>query len=155
MEKKLKIYIDTSVIGGCFDEEFAEWSNLLFEEFKEGKKIAVISDVVLEELIKAPKEIYNKINLINPEFIQIIYRNNESEYLSSQYIIKNAISEKSREDALHIAMATIAKVDILVSWNFKHIVNYNRILKFNSINLENGYKYLEIRSPKEVINYEE
>ncbi len=54
---KLRVYIDTSVIGGCFDKEFAEWSNLLFQEFIEGKKIAVISDITLEELEHAPENI--------------------------------------------------------------------------------------------------
>lgn len=92
---------------------------------------------------------------IPTENIQIIKRNSESEDLSFQYINAKAISPKFSEDALHIAIATINNVDLLVSWNFKHIVNYNRILKYNAINLLNGYKHLEIRSPKEVLDDEE
>lgn len=152
---KLRIYIDTSVIGGCFDEEFQEWSNKLFEEFISGKKIAVISDVVLEELSDANSIIKNKMNDIPADYFEILLRNTESKYLAEQYILSQAISSKYSNDALHIAIATISKVDILVSWNFKHIVNYNRIIKYNSVNLVNGYKILEIRSPEEVVGDEE
>ncbi|MCX6148621.1 MAG: PIN domain-containing protein [Candidatus Kapabacteria bacterium] len=152
---KLRIYIDTSVIGGCFDKEFSEFSNKLFEEIIIGKKIAVVSDVVLEEIAGAGEKIQMILKKIPKENIQIINRNSESEDLSFQYINAKAISPKFSDDALHIAIATINNVDLLVSWNFKHIVNYNRILKYNSINLLNGYKHLEIRSPKEVLDDEE
>ncbi|HPI20960.1 MAG TPA: type II toxin-antitoxin system VapC family toxin [Candidatus Kapabacteria bacterium] len=152
---KLRIYIDTSVIGGCFDEEFAEWSNKLFDEFIDGKKIAVISEVVVEELSKASNNIQNRINDIDSSNLEIIFRNNEVDLLAFQYIECGAITTKYKEDALHIALATYYNVDVLVSWNFKHIVNLNRILKYNSVNLSNGYKIIEIRTPKEVISNEE
>jgi hypothetical protein len=152
---KLRIYIDTSVFGGCFDKMFSEWSNKLFEEFISGKKIAVISDVGLEELKEAPENVRNILDNIPAEYINIVYRNEESQFLANEYINNKAIPPKSSDDALHIAIATISNVDLLVSWNFKHIVNYNRIIKYNSINLMNGYKTLEIRNPKEVVNNEE
>jgi len=152
---KLRVYIDTSVIGGCFDREFAEWSNLLFQEFIEGKKIAVISEVVVEELSKASNNIQNRINDIDSSNLEIIFRNTEVDLLAFQYIESGAITTKYKEDALHIALATYYNVDVLVSWNFKHIVNLNRILKYNSVNLSNGYKIIEIRTPKEVISNEE
>ncbi len=152
---KLRVYIDTSVIGGCFDKEFAEWSNLLFQEFIEGKKIAVISEVVVEELSKASNNIQNRINDIDSSNLEIIFRNTEVDLLAFQYIESGAITTKYKEDALHIALATYYNVDVLVSWNFKHIVNLNRILKYNSVNLSNGYKIIEIRTPKEVISNEE
>lgn len=60
----------------------------------------------------------------------------------------------SRSDALHVALATIGRVDVMVSWNFKHIVNLNRIRLFNAVNLEQGYGLIEIRTPMEVL-YEE
>ena len=99
--------------------------------------------------------INNKINDIPADYFEIIFRNAESKFLAEQYILSHAISSKYSNDALHIALATISKVDILVSWNFKHIVNYNRIIKYNSVNLVNGYKILEIRSPEEVVGDEE
>lgn len=65
------------------------------------------------------------------------------------------MSKKSRVDAQHIATATISRVDVLVSWNFKHIVNLEKIHGYNSVNLRLGYPILEIRTPIEVIDYED
>jgi len=152
MEKKLKIYIDTSVIGGCYDEEFSEWSNLLFEEFKEGKKIAVISDITLEELEKAPQKVRNILDSIPKMNINYIALNIEAEQLADLYIKNKIITKKFQEDARHIALATINNADVLVSWNFKHIVNLDRIRNYNSVNIKYGYKIIEIRTPREVLN---
>jgi predicted nucleic acid-binding protein len=149
-----RIYIDTSVIGGCFDEEFSTSSNNLFREIIEGKKIAVISDVTLLELEGASENIKNIIKKIPPENLILIYTDAESDYLSLQYIESGAISPKFADDAQHVALATIHNIDILVSWNFKHLVNFNRIMKYNAINLTNGYKTIEIRTPLEVLNDE-
>lgn len=151
---KLKLYIDTSVIGGCFDQEFSEWSNKLFEFLKTGKLLTVISEVVLEELSDSPENVKFKLDEIPIEYKELLRKTDECELLASKYIESKIISEKYYEDAVHIALATINKVDVLVSWNFKHIVNYNRIVKYNSINLMNNYKPIEIRTPKEVIPYE-
>jgi hypothetical protein len=54
---------------------------------------------------------------------------------------------------LHIALATIAVVDLLVSWNFRHIVRYDKIRLFNAVNLEQGYRAIQIHTPREVTNY--
>lgn len=151
---KQRIYIDTSVIGGCFDKEFEEWSNKLFNEFIAGKKIAVISDIVIDEILEAPDEVKEKLRQIPVQFIEQIKKEDEADYLASKYIEMKAISKNSYNDALHIAIATINNCDLLVSWNFKHIVNYQRIIIYNSINLMYGYKHLEIRTPKEVVPYE-
>ena len=150
--KKLKVYIDTSVIGGCFDNVFKKWSNKLFDEFISGKKKAIISETVLEELEQAPKEVREKIKEIPEGFIEKVNLTEEIINLSEQYLKQKIVSPKYRDDALHIATATIMDVDVLVSWNFKHIVNLNRIRRFNSINILEGYKVLEIRTPQEVID---
>jgi predicted nucleic acid-binding protein len=152
MEKKLKIYIDTSVIGGCYDEEFSEWSNLLFEEFREGKKIAVISDITLEELEKAPQKVRDILDSIPKMNINFIALNIEAEHLADLYIQNKIITKKFLEDARHIALASISNADVLVSWNFKHIVNLDRIRNYNSVNLKYGYRIIEIRTPREVLN---
>ena len=146
-----KIYIDTSVIGGCFDDEFSEFSNKLFEEFKQGIKIAVISDITLLELKKAPVDVRNKINEIPDDFkINIVLKDN-AEQLAEKYITEKVISPNCIEDARHIALATITNVDILSSWNFKHIVNVTRIHGYNAVNLKEGYHILEIRSPRDIL----
>ena len=151
---KLRIYIDTSVIGGCFDQEFAEWSNKLFELIKTGYITALISEVTTIEIEPAPINIKNKLNELPAHNIEFIEITEEAEYLASKYIENNAISIRFQEDALHIALATINKADILVSWNFKHIVNLRRIRLYNSINLVNNYQQTEIRTPREVIENE-
>lgn len=151
---KQRIYIDTSVIGGCFDDEFSYWSNLLFNEFVIRKKNAVISRVTLDELSRGPKYVNDILKKIPEENIEILEITNDAIVLAEKYIKSRIVTKKYYDDALHIAIASIFKVDILVSWNFKHIVNIRRINKYNAINLLMDYKQLEIRTPKEVIDYE-
>jgi len=148
---KQRIYIDTSVIGGCFDEEFAEWSNLLFDEFKKGNKIAVISDTTIKEIEEASVQIQKKLWEIPSEFLEILRKTEDIEELTNYYITNNAISQKHTADATHIAFATIFHVNVLVSWNFKHIVNLRRISLYNSVNLQYNYPILEIRTQREVL----
>jgi predicted nucleic acid-binding protein len=148
---KQRIYIDTSVIGGCFDIEFKEWSDKLFEEFCNGNKIAVISDITLDELSFSRPEVRNHLKIIPKNHTEYILNDEEAEELADKYVKEKAVTQKSYEDALHIAIATINKVDVLVSWNFKHIVNLDRIRKYNAVNLMNGYSMLEIRNPREIL----
>jgi predicted nucleic acid-binding protein len=149
-----QVYIDTSVIGGCIDQEFKEWSIKLFDEFKNGKKIAVISDITLDELELAPKKVQEILKQIPNRYLKIVESNTETEELARQYILKNAVSEKFYLDALHIAIATYYNVTVLSSWNFKYIVNLDRIIKYNSVNIEMGFKILEIRSPRDILKVE-
>lgn len=149
--KILKIYLDTSVIGGCFDEEFAEESNTLLDQIKSGKYTAVISDMTLKELEFAPDNIKGVLKEIPSIHLIEISVNDEIVNLANQYISEKVIPMWCEADALHIATATWHNADLLLSWNFKHIVNITRIKGYNSVNLKEGYKALEIRSPKEVI----
>jgi len=146
-----RIYIDTSVIGGCFDKEFKEWSEKLFDNFRRGKSIAVISDITLDELSFARTEIRNLLDTLPNESKEYVLNDGQSENLADHYIKEGAVTKNSHEDALHIAIATINKVDVLVSWNFKHIVNLTRIRKYNAVNLMNGYQMIEIRNPREIL----
>lgn len=148
---KLRVYIDTSVLGGCLDEGFKEDSVQLFDEFVKGMKTLVISDVLLFELEGAPKEVKNILRKVPIENIEYVSLNEESISLANTYIEEGSVAEKSLSDARHIAIATVERVDVLVSWNFKHIVNINRIHLLNSANLKLGYPILDIRSPKEVL----
>ncbi len=152
---KQRVYIDTSVIGGCFDEEFEEWSNRLFDEISLGQIIAVISDITYRELELAPKQVQDKILLMSQDRIEDILTDTEAEQLAGNYIKAGAVSQKFYEDALHIANATIHKADILVSWNFKHIVNIDKIRKYNAVNLMFGYSTIEIRTPREILKEKE
>jgi len=146
-----RIYIDTSVIGGCFDEEFKEYSVPLFDEFTSGKKMLVISNVLLFELEGADEEVRSVLNKVPGDNIEYVSLSEESITLASAYLEEGVVAESSLSDARHIAIATVERVDILVSWNYKHIVNINRIRLLNSVNLKLGYPVLEIRSPREVL----
>ena len=147
---KQRVYIDTSVIGGCFDREFAAWSNRLFLDFKAGTRIAVVSDVTLDELSEAPMKVQKVFYELPESSVEFRFCDNECRMLADKYIQDNAVSARFFEDALHIAIASVYRVQVLASWNFKHIVNLERIRKYNSVNLKFGYHSLEIRTPREI-----
>ena len=136
------VYVDTSVFGGCYDEEFQEWSNALMEEFRQGLKKAVISDVTLDELENAPEKVQQVLIRLPEESRMFVPMTDEAIHLANQYIEEQAVTMKFYEDALHIAIATVSHVSVLVSWNFKHIVNIERIRRYNAVNLRNGYSLL-------------
>jgi len=148
---KTRIYVDTSVIGGCLDDEFKEHSTRLFNEAEFGKKTLIISDLVLLELEGAPEDVRGVLDNISDESKEYVFLNEESIELANAYLLNGVIAEGSISDARHIAIATVERVDVLVSWNFKHIVNLSRIHLINSVNLKLGYPILEIRSPREVV----
>ena len=112
----------------------------------------MLSDLTIQELEFARDEIRNKIDELPKEQIILLGVNDEVIKLAETYINDGALTNKSYNDALHIALATINNADVLASWNFKHIVNINRIRLYNSINLKLGYKMLEIRTPREILN---
>jgi predicted nucleic acid-binding protein len=149
-----RIYIDTSVVGGYFDEEFKEATIKLFERLEKNEIIFVVSDLLDLELMNAPKHVREHLLKYSADKFQRVELTEEAVKLADAYIQQKVVGKTSLEDCRHIAMATIYKVDVLVSWNFKHIVNLDRIKGYNSVNLRLGYSMIEIRSPKELINYE-
>jgi predicted nucleic acid-binding protein len=149
-----RFYFDTSVFGGVYDFEFEEDSIQLFEKVKLGQIICVYSDLTEGELFEAPEKVKTFFRDLKKEHIEIVSVNDEAVNLARKYIDEKVVGETSFDDCVHIALATIHKVDILVSWNFKHIVNIYRIRGYNSVNLSCGYQTLEIRSPKDIISYE-
>ena len=151
----MRIYIDTSVIGGFLDDEFKEWSLRLFSEFASGKKIAVISDLTRGELQTAPGAVRAILDKVPPSGCEAILLGEEARALGNAYLRDGAADPGFLVDALHIALATIARVDVLTSWNFKHIVNWRRIRLYNAVNLKEGYGMIDIRSPREVLDEED
>ena len=126
-----RVYIDTSVIGGWLDEEFHEHSEHLFADFEAERVRSLLDRPALQKMEK-------------------IYLDEEAVLLAEAYIKEGIVGEANRVDAQHIAIATVQRVDVLVSWNFQHIVKWSRIRAFNSVNIKLGYPQLEIRSPQEV-----
>lgn len=152
--KKLNLYIDTSVIWGYFDVEFEEETKLLFDGIFNNEFHVIYSSVTEDELINAPKKVKELLNSIPDEYKTKIELTEEAVMLGDTYIDENVVGKTSREDCFHIALATIHKADVLVSWNFKHIVNVMRIRGYNAVNIKLGYSTIDIRSPNEIINYE-
>lgn len=149
-----RFYFDTSVFGGVFDIEFEEETLLLFEKVKLGQIKCVYSNLTETELSTAPERVRNFFEQIKPEHKEQVLVSAEAMQLAETYIREKVVGETSMDDCLHIAIATLNKVDILVSWNFKHIVNVYRIRGYNSINLRMGLPNLNIHSPKEIVGYE-
>lgn len=150
-----KIYIDTSVIGGYFDEEFKEPTKLLFKRIANKDFEVYFSEVNETELSLAPMRIKELKKLIPQECYKFVDLNTESKTLAETYIAEKILGKASINDAYHIAIASVNKLDCLISWNFKHIVNYDKIRFFNSINLKLGYQLIDIRTPLEFIKDED
>lgn len=151
---KQRFYFDTSVFGGVYDAEFEEDTLILFEKVKLGQIICVYSNLTETELSSAPERVRNYFESLDDNFKEKVIVSREAMELAQTYVDEKVVGETSFDDCLHIAMATLNKVDILVSWNFKHIVNVYRIRGYNSINLRKGYLNLSIHSPKEIVGNE-
>ncbi|NCU32552.1 MAG: PIN domain-containing protein [Candidatus Moranbacteria bacterium] len=152
---KQRIYIDTSVFGGYFDEEFSEHTIPLFDRLRNEEFVLLFSNVTQEELENAPEKVKNLVRGLKADYTEYLETTGEVVDLATAYITEKVVGPTSYADCLHIALATISRADFLVSWNFKHIVNIQRIRGYNSINIKNGYKQLEIRSPREFKKYED
>jgi predicted nucleic acid-binding protein len=148
-----RIYIDTSVLGGYFDNEFNVATQRLFNLVKKGEYKVVISNITEGELLNAPERVKTLLNDLSIDY-EVLKLTDDVVSLASEYIRENVVGQSSYDDCLHIAIATIFRLDLLVSWNFKHIVNIKRIRGYNGINIKNGYPSIEIRSPKDLIDYE-
>jgi predicted nucleic acid-binding protein len=152
---KQRFYFDTSVFGGVFDAEFEDATLLLFERVKRGTIICMYSDLTETELNSAPKKVKNFFKDLPKEHLERVAVTDEILTLATKYISEKVVGQTSFDDCVHIATATIFRADILLSWNFRHIVNVYRIRGYNAINLRMNYSPLEIRSPKEIIEYED
>lgn len=148
------VYVDTSVSGGLYDEEFSVWSKLFFQHVLQSDIKMVISDITIGELESAPVKIHRFVESLPEQNLTFILLDSEAAQLGSKYIQENVVGKSSVNDCYHIALATIHKANLLVSWNFKHIVNIERIHGYNAVNLKNRYHTLEIRNPREAFDYE-
>ena len=151
---KTRIYVDTSVIGGCEDKEFREFSRRLLGRFMSGDFVLVLSDLTIQELIEAPDQVRAHLSRVPEHHVETVHLDAEARELAEAYVAAGVLSPNMLADAQHIAMATVARVDVLVSWNFKHIVNLFKIHALNSVNLRRSYPMLEIRVPREVVSDE-
>jgi len=147
------VYVDTSVFGGVFDAEFAEASRGFFDEVRSGRFDALVSSVVLDELRGAPEEVRRLYAELGPR-VQVAELSEAALRLVRQYIAAGIVNEKWRPDAQHVAMATVSGCRAIVSWNFRHIVHFEKIPLYNGVNMSQGFGPLAIHTPQEMVHYE-
>lgn len=150
-----RIYLDTSVFGGYFDPEFELWTKILFDKIIQDEYKIIYSRLTDIELNPAPEPVKNLAKNLPESCLEFIDISDEAIELAEHYLKENVVGKTSRADCIHIALATLHTADILVSWNFKHIVNVNRIRGYNAVNYKFGHKILEIRTPREILEYDE
>jgi len=150
-----RIYLDTSVFGGYFDPEFELWTKILFDKIMQGEYKVIYSKLIDIELTSAPERVRNLVNSLSRDFLDLVDITDQAVDLAESYLKENVVGKTSRADCIHIALATLNNADVLVSWNFKHIVNINRIRGYNAVNYKLGNKILEIRTPREILEYED
>jgi predicted nucleic acid-binding protein len=157
--RSLKLYLETTVFNFIFAEDSPDKRQdviKLFDEISQGKYIPYTSDYVLQELLKAEEPKKTKmVDLLNKYEVKLLTPDKNAENLADKYVTENIIPIKYRMDGIHIAMATINNLDIIVSYNFQHIVKLKTIIGTESINLREGYKRIGIYSPTEVIENDE
>lgn len=149
----VRVYADTSVFGGPFDEEFQTVSRTFFDQVRSGRFKLVTSALVQEEIEPAPTQV----RALFDELLDIVDVVDVSEgalNLREAYLERGIVSPQWADDALHVAVATVAGCSLIVSWNFKHIVHFEKVPLYNEVNKLKGYGSIGIFSPLEVIQYE-
>lgn len=152
--RKLRVYADTSVYGGCFDEEFARPSRRFFAQVREGLHLLVSSTLVQAEVEDAPRQVaalFDELDIL----VEIVEVSEEALHLRRAYLDAGVLSPKRADDAMHVALATVSRCSVIVSWNFRHIVHSRKIPMYNAVNTLGGYAGIAIHSPREVIEYAE
>ncbi len=153
--RMLRVYTDTSVFGGVHDDAFDLTSRMFFDLVSKGRLRVVVSEAVEDELANAPALVRSVYRTLRTDAVEHVKVSRESLDLQHAYVEAKIVSPKWERDALHVAIATVAACPVIVSWNFKHIVNLRRIPMYNAVNVSHGYAAIEIRSPVEVIGYAE
>ena len=145
------LYLDTSVSGGYFDDEFKEATRNLWQQMESGKYRFVTSPLVAQEIAGAPTEVRN---LLISTFTQkdILPLTLEAEALAAVYMMHKIVPAKYADDAAHVAIAVVNGIQVMVSWNFKHLVNLRRETAFNGVNRLQGYPPVRIVSPLELVD---
>ena len=150
-----RIYADTSVFGGCFDDEFRQHSQRFFGLVRRGRVILLISEVVESELIPAPMHIRQLRASIPRAHVRGVEITNKVRQLRDAYLASRVLGYRSIDDATHVAAASVSRASAIVSWNFKHIVSIDRVRGYNRVNRELGYGPVTILTPQSVLPDEE
>jgi hypothetical protein len=152
MIRKWRLYLDTSVFGGCFDtaQGWAEDSRRVIDSFLQGQAVLLSSELLEQEIVSAPPAVREVLLSIPKAAVESVSISAEVDNLAHAYVRAGVIGKRWLEDCQHVAMATVARADAIVSWNFKHIVRLDRIKGYNQVNVLSGYGMITVVSPKEV-----
>ena len=154
LRRPMRVYADTSVFGGTCDTEFEEASRAFFDLVRASKFRLVVSAVVLDELVTAPDAVRSFFSEMLG-YIEVLEPSDEADALQEAYVDAKIVSSSHKRDAFHVASATVSGCVMIVSWNFRHIVNYRRVPLYNAVNVVAGYTPITICSPLEVVSDEE
>ena len=149
--KKFRVYADTSVIGGCFDDEFRDDSLRFIDSVRGGRHLLLLSEIVIAELEKAPEDVIALLRTLPQREVERVPIDANVLYLRDAYLKARILTPRWADDAAHVAAATVARADAIVSWNFRHIVRLDKMKAYNRINVLEGYGILTIVTPKEVV----
>ena len=147
----MRVYIDTSVFGGYFDREFTVVTKKFFQYLFSGKISSLISDTLVQELIHSPVHVQDLLQKTIETGCERLPDTEEAENLRDAYLAAHIVSERYANDALHVANATLFRADVIVSWNFRHLVNPTNERAFNGVNIASGYGLVTIMTPSEVV----
>jgi predicted nucleic acid-binding protein len=148
--KRIRVYADASVYGGVFDEEFDAASQEFFDGVRQGLFRLVVSTIVRDELKEAPERVFALFEEMRG-LAEAADITEEAIQLQRAYLAAGIVGQQWKTDALHVALATESQCAVIVSWNFKHIVNFKKIPLYNGVNLAHGYGPIAIHTPQEVI----
>ena len=153
-KRPVRIYVDTSVFGGAFDQEFREASRVFFGMARSGEFTLVISSTVSDELRDAPEPVRTFFRELGA-YIEVAEIDSAALELQAAYLDAHVVGPRWDADALHVAVATVSGCQAVVSWNFKHIVNFRRIPLYNGVNMVHGFSAMAIHTPQEVVFYDD
>lgn len=145
------LYLDTSVLGGYFDDEWKQPTRELWRQMEAGLWVFLTSILVREEIENAPPQVREHFTRTFTDETALLAFTEEMETLAEAYVSQGVVSQKYIEDAGHVAIATVNRLDYLVSWNFKHLVNVEREKGFNAVNLLRSWQSVRIVNPLELI----
>ena len=148
--KLMRIYIETSVIGGYFDEEFMKPTQIFLSMLREKRFIPLVSDILAEEIGKAPQQVKELLSEIIQQGVEQAQINDDSIDLRDAYLKAGIVTHRYEDDAMHVALATLARADVIASWNFKHLVNPSQIRAFGGVNTMQGYGPIVILTPADL-----
>ena len=156
---KPRLYLETSVWNFIFADDAPEKKQItlaFFNKVKNGEYEIFISDTVIQEIERADedkkRQLFESIEHYKPKVLEI---NDDVGRMSREYISEGVIPQTKLDDATHAAVATVHRLDALISWNLKHLANYNKMERINEVNIRNGYsKRLELITPMEVSDAE-